>query len=294
MDLHYKQEVTVGALVLVGALLFIGGSMWLGGKTFSRHPSVVVAFSDAGTLKRGSPVRVSGVELGQVEDIVFEDYGKVLVHLVLDERVHPKRDAAAELATIGLVADAVINFNPGRSPDPLPADTVITGVVKRGIMDMGAELGEQVKTALGDVNQIQFKAVSEDLRRSLQAFERIASVYSNTTTGPVAQLATTMKGLQAVTARIDSVLTATRLDRTARTADSTLGSLTELSATARGTAARLDTLLAKVNRGEGSLGMLASDTSFYANSQRLLKSLQELVDDLKKHPGKLGITVRVP
>ena len=25
MDLHYKQEATVGALVLVGALLFIGG-----------------------------------------------------------------------------------------------------------------------------------------------------------------------------------------------------------------------------------------------------------------------------
>jgi phospholipid/cholesterol/gamma-HCH transport system substrate-binding protein len=161
-------------------------------------------------------------------------------------------------------------------------------------MDMGAELGEQVKTALGDVNEIHFKEVSEDLRRSLQSFERLASVYSNTATGPVAQLATTMKGLQAVTARIDSVLTATRLDKTMRAADSTLGSLTELSTTARGTAARLDSLLAKVNRGEGSLGMLASDTAFYVNSQRLLKSLQELVDDLKKHPGKLGITVRVP
>ena len=294
MDLHYKQEVTVGTLVLVGVMLFVGGTMWLSGKRFSTHPTVSVSFTDAGVLKRGSPVKVSGVQLGQVEDIVFQGFGKVLVHLNLDERIIPKRDATAELATVGLVADAVINFNPGQSPEPLPADAVIVGVVKRGIMDMGGELGEQAKAALGGVNDIKFKEVSEDLRRSLQAFERIASVYSNTTTGPVAQLATTMKGLQAVTARIDSVLTATRLDKTMRSADSTLGSLTELSATARGTAARLDTLLAKVNRGEGSLGMLASDTTFYANSQRLLKSLQELVDDIKKNPGKLGITVRVP
>ena len=61
MDLHYKQEVTVGTLVLLGVLLFVGGSMWLGGKTFSRAPKVHVQFEDAGTLKRGSPVKVSGV-----------------------------------------------------------------------------------------------------------------------------------------------------------------------------------------------------------------------------------------
>src|SRR6185436_14195727 len=294
MDLHYKQEVTVRTLVLVGVMLFIGGTMWLSGKRFSSHPTVSVSFTDAGVLKRGSPVKVSGVELGQVEDIVFQGYQKVLVHFNLDERITPKRDATAELATVGLVADAIINFNPGTAAEPLPPDAVIIGTIKLGFMDMGSDLGAQVKTALGDVNQIKFKEVSEALRRSLQAFERIASVYSNTTTGPVAQLATTMKGLQAVTARIDSVLTATRLDKTMRAADSTLGSLSDLSATARGTAARLDSLLAKVNRGEGSLGMLASDTTFYVNSQRLLKSLQEMVDDLKKNPGKLGITVRVP
>ena len=57
MDLHYKQEVTVGTLVLVGVLLFIGGSMWLGGKTFSRAPKVHVQFEDAGRLCHDSGAR---------------------------------------------------------------------------------------------------------------------------------------------------------------------------------------------------------------------------------------------
>ena len=294
MDLHYKQEVTVGALVLVGLLLFIGGTMWLGGKRFSTRPTVAVQFTDAGTLKRGSPVRVSGVELGSVDDIAYQGYGKVLVHLHLDERVEPRRDAAAELASVGLVADAIINFNPGAAPEPLAPDAVIIGTVARGFMDIGTELGDQAKGVLSGIEAIKFQEVSEDLRRSLQAFERMAAVYSNTTSGPVAQLTTTMQSLRVVSARIDSSLQAAKLDQTLRSADSLMASLTRLSAEARTTAGQLDTALTRINRGEGSLGRLAADTALYANTQRLMKSLQEFVDELKRNPGKIPITVRIP
>jgi phospholipid/cholesterol/gamma-HCH transport system substrate-binding protein len=293
MDLHYKQEATVGALVLVGLLLFIGGTMWLGGKKFSTRPTVAVQFSDAGTLKRGSPVRVSGVQLGMVDEIEFQGFGKVLVHLDLDEEVAPRRDAAAELATVGLVADAVINFNPGTAPEPLPDDAVIVGTVAPGFMDIGTKLGDQASSVLGGVNEIRFKEVSEDLQRSLRAFERLAGVYSNTVTGPIAQLTTTMQGLRTVSARIDSVLLAAQLDRAARTADSLMVNLGRLSASAQSTASQLDSVLARVNRGEGSLGKLMADTALYQNTQRLVKSLQEFVDELKKNPGKLGMTVRI-
>lgn len=293
MDLHYKQEATVGALVLVALLLFIGGTMWLGGKRISTRPTVAVQFADAGTLKRGSPVRVSGVQLGMVDEIEFQGFGKVLVHLDLDEEAAPRRDAAAELATVGLVADAVINFNPGTAREPLPENAVIVGTVAPGFMDIGTKLGDQASSVLGGVNEIRFKEVSEDLQRSLRAFERLANVYSNTITGPIAQLNTTMQGLRTVSARIDSVLLAAQLDRTARTADSLMVNLGRLSTSAQSTASQLDSVLARVNRGEGSLGKLMADTTLYQNTQRLVKSLQEFVDELKKNPGKLGVTVRI-
>jgi len=90
------------------------------------------------------------------------------------------------------------------------------------------------------------------------------------------------------------VLVAAQLDRTARTADSLMVNLGRLSASAQSTAAQLDSVLASVNRGEGSMGKLLSDTLLYTNTQRLVKSFQEFVDDLKKNPGKIGITVRIP
>jgi phospholipid/cholesterol/gamma-HCH transport system substrate-binding protein len=293
MDLHYKQEVTVGALVLVGVALFLGGTMWLGGGGFSRTPTVNVSFVDAGTLKRGSPVKVSGVTLGKVADITFEGYGKVLVHLSLDQRVRPRKDARASLATVGLVADAAIYFIPGTSPEPLARGAVIVGTVERGLMDMGGEIGGQVKTVLTGLDEIRFKELSLELSKTLASFQRVVTLFGDTRTGPLSELPQTMKGLQRVSARLDSVLAAAQLDHTVRTADSLMATVTRLSADAQSTAKQLDQVLGKINRGEGTLGKFASDTRFYDNAQKLLKSLQGFVDDLKKHPGKIGITVKV-
>jgi phospholipid/cholesterol/gamma-HCH transport system substrate-binding protein len=102
-----------------------------------------------------------------------------------------------------------------------------------------------------------------------------------------------MEALRTVSARLDSVLAAAQLDRTLRTADSLMNNLTKLSSDAQSTARQLDQILAKVNRGEGTIGKFASDTAFYDNAQKLMKSLQEFVDDLKKHPGKIGLTVKI-
>ena len=293
MDLHYKQEVTVGALVLAGAVLFVGGAMWLSGKRFAGKPTVSVYFTDAGTLKRGSPVRVSGVQLGSVEGIVYQGYEKVLVHLNLDPQVNPRKDASAQLATVGLVADAIIKFNPGASPEPLPPGTVLVGTVERRLGDVGPDLGGQAKDLMAGLNKVEFKQLSDDLSRTLTSFQRLAAVYSNTSSGPISELTATMKELQVVSARVDSVLVASQLDRKLHTADSLMATVNRLAGDAQVTARRLDSLLAKVNRGEGTLGKFASDTAFYDNAQRLLKSLQDFVDDLKKHPGKIGLTVKL-
>ncbi|HEV8355189.1 MAG TPA: MlaD family protein [Gemmatimonadales bacterium] len=293
MDLHYKQEVTVGALVVVGVALFVGGTMWLGGRSFSRAPTVPIVFSDAGTLKKGSPVRVSGVTLGSVESIDFQDFGKVLVEVTLDPRVKPKSDASARLASVGLVADAIINFNPGTAPDPLPRGKVVAGTVETGFMALGSELGERAKTVMSGISEVANAKLADDLRRTMTAVQRMADLYSNPEHGPSAELTRTLSEVQRMSRRLDSLLDDARPAATVRRADSLMGELTRLSADARSTSARLDTLLARVNRGEGTLGRFATDTAFYANAQRVIKSLQEFVDDLKKHPGKIGITVRV-
>ena len=47
-----------------------------------------------------------------------------------------------------------------------------------------------------------------------------------------------------------------------------------------------DSILAKVNSGQGSLGLFVNDPSLYRRSDSLLVQLQALVTDIKTNPGK--------
>jgi phospholipid/cholesterol/gamma-HCH transport system substrate-binding protein len=293
MDLHYKQEVTVGVLVLAGVGLFLGGTMWLKGARFARgEHEVRIAFQDVGTLKKGSPVRISGVNLGAVDKIDFEDVGKVVIAVRLDPKIKPKIDAVAKLASVGLVGDAVINFLPGTSTEPLPPGKIIQGTVEQGIMDIGNELGGQAKQVLTGLNDVEFKKLSENLNATLNAFQRFVSIYADPKKGPTAEITATMQSLQKLSARLDTTLAQVDLGRTLRHSDSLIATFSTTGATFSVTGARLDTLLQKINRGDGTLGKLANDTLLYSDFRRVAGALEKLVDELRKHPGKITIQVK--
>src|SRR3990172_4657965 len=113
MDLRVR-EVTVGSIVLVAILVFVFGTMWLSGRRLTAGNTVKMQFANVSGLKRASPVRVSGVNVGKVESIEFLDVGKVLVVASLPPKIRPKLDATAEIVSVTLVGDYAIDFHPGQ------------------------------------------------------------------------------------------------------------------------------------------------------------------------------------
>ena len=293
MDLHHKQEVTVGLLVLGGIGLFMAGTTWLKGRSFSSSGNQVrVAFADVGTLKRGSAVRVSGVNLGSVDRIDFEGVGKVVVTLSVKPIVQPKIDASAKLGSAGLMGDALILFHPGNSSEPLPPGATIQGVVDQGLMELGTELGDKAKAAMTGFSEIANQRLADNLNATLSAMQRMMGVYTNTQSGPVGDLAATMRQLQTLTAHLDSTLAAANLATTLRKSDTLMTNLSSTSQEFAVTAARFDSLLQKINRGQGTLGKFVTDTALYAELTKVATSVKELVDELKKHPGKITIQIK--
>lgn len=293
MDLHHKQEVTVGVLVLAGIAIFVGGTMWLKGNSFSRGDGgVKIQFADVGTLKKGSVVKVSGVSLGKVEAVEFEAVGKVLVTVSLAPKVAPKIDASAKLATVGLVADAVIAFNPGSSPQPLPPGQVIQGTVDQGLMELGTDLGNRAKLTLDGLNEVANKKLADNLNATLVAMQKMMALYSDRKSGPVGQMTATMASLERLSARLDSTVAQAQLARTLRTADSLTSAAAQTSAQFTTTARRLDSLLQKVNQGQGTIGKLMTDSLLYGDIRRVSASLEKLIDELRKNPGKITIQIK--
>lgn len=302
MDTSYKQEVTVGALVLVAIVLFVVGTTWLSGRSIGRDPGDDwrIQFPRAGNLKVSSPVRISGVSVGRVEHIRLVDVGNVLVSVTLPDRIVPKTDATAEIVSVGFVGDAAIEFHPGDSPDPHPRERVIMGRQTPGITDLAERLGQRADTLLAGAQAMVNPETAEQLRETMQALQgtlraaqRTMEIYGNPTRGPTAELTRTLATVQSLSARLDSTLADPALARTLQRADTLTGNLAGMSAQFASTGARLDTLLLRVSQGEGTLGQFATDTGLYRDMRELSQSMKRLVDEIAKNPGKIPVTVRL-
>jgi phospholipid/cholesterol/gamma-HCH transport system substrate-binding protein len=302
MDLSYKREVTVGSLAILAIVLFVVGTSWLSGKSIAANEDEFwkIQFKTAGNLKASSVVKISGVPVGKVERIRLADVGQVIVSVTLPDRIVPKVDASAKIVAVGFVGDAAVEFDPGTAPQTLPRDRVIIGAQEGGLSDLAQTLGDRADSVLLGAQHIVNKRTADELyatltalQGTLKAAERTMGVYGDPNKGPTAQLTRTMASLEQLTARLDSTLANPALSRTLNRADTLTANLAGMTAQLTSTGARLDTLLLGMNQGRGTLGKFATDTGFYQDIRKLSQSMQELLDELKKHPGKIPVTVKL-
>ncbi len=302
MDLSYKREVTVGTLVILSIVLFVVGSSWLKGSSIMADEDEFwrIQFKSAGNLKASSPVRISGVAVGAVERIQLVEVGKVIVSVTLPDRIMPKVDATAQVVAVGFVGDAAIEFHPGVAPQALPRDRVIIGSQAGGLTDVAQTLADRADSVLLGAQHIVNKRTADELyatltalQGTLKAAERTMRVYGDPQQGPTAQLTRTLGTLEQLTVRLDSTLANPALTRTLNRADTLTENLAGMTAQLTSTGARLDTLLLNLNQGRGSLGKFATDTGFYTDIRQLSQSMKQLLDELKKHPGKIPVTVEI-
>jgi phospholipid/cholesterol/gamma-HCH transport system substrate-binding protein len=293
MDLRYSREAVVGAIVTVAILVFIFGTMWLSGRSVSSDNLVRIQFANVSGLKRASPVRVSGVNVGKVEQIEFVDVGKVLVSASLPPKIRPRVDAEAKIVSVTLVGDYAVDFDPGRAAEVLPPGKVILGTQDLGLSGRAMELSDRADSILIGAQAIVNKETAEQLRSTLTALEgtlkaaqRTMQIYGDSTRGPTAELTRTMASFRQLSDRLESTLANPALSRTLTRTDTLTGNLAAMTA-------RLDSTLAAVNRGQGTLGKIATDSGLYYDMRDLSKSMKELLDELKKNPGKVGVTVKL-
>ncbi len=291
MNSYYKNA-TIGLLVILGVVTFVIGSLWLRGKTIHR-PDVQVVFDDIGNLKEGAPVRVSGAPVGRVSEIQFMGVGHVRVGLLVDATVHTTKAAKVSITGVGMLGDAVITLDPGQGTSLAAGDT-IHGVMAPGLFDKGADLADQASATLASVQGMLDKEMIVDLRHSLQTSDRLMQYLMDQKNGPTSQVNATMRSLQGTTAVLDSTLRALDPKSLQAGLDSTMRSSRQLFAQLGSATSRMDSLMAKIQRGDGTLGKLASDSMLYVDLRHTLEATTELINELKKNPGKIGITIRIP
>ncbi|HXE84179.1 MAG TPA: MlaD family protein [Gemmatimonadales bacterium] len=284
MDLSYKQEVGVGAFVLVGVAVVLVGLFWLTGRSIRTSGiSIDVMFESVAGLKQGDPVLVSGVKKGRVASVSLERVKSVRVRLEISKDVSPHIDASAAVGSMDLFGAKFIDYNPGAREEMLAKGRVITGTNAPDITDVAQGVATRANELMENAANIVSDRLGEDIHNTLVMTQRAMSTLSGMPDGPfVKQTTRTLQATEKVMQRVDSMLGS----GTGASIDSVSRNLARLTDRLSHTTTQLDTLLTRMNRGEGTLGKMASDSMMYRNLTDLSRALTELLTDLKEHPDK--------
>jgi phospholipid/cholesterol/gamma-HCH transport system substrate-binding protein len=297
MDMTYKQEMGVGALVLAGLVLFVVGLFWFSGRSIRhRGISTKVQFTNAIGLKEGDPVLISGVKVGRVSAVDLQRVGKVMVTLELsgDPLVRPRTSAAAVVGSVDFFGAKMVDYSPGAETDPfLPPTSVIMGKKAEELSDVATRVATSANELIGNAKGLVSTQLTEDIHSTLIATQRGMAALTAATSGPlVSQSTKALAQMEHVLARFDTLLANANVQKTGMRIDTLTANLSRLTGQLANSTASLDSLLSKISRGQGTLGKMATDTVMYQDIHKTLDALSSLLNDLRERPGRY-LTVKV-
>lgn len=127
-------EVKVGIFILIGIIILIGMIFSIGDIYFIRPGyHVKVVFNFANGIGLNAPVRLAGVEVGELETIKIyydtsEEKTKVELSVWIKKDVVIEEDARAVINTLGLLGEKYLEIFPGKSKRFLEEGSVLVGV----------------------------------------------------------------------------------------------------------------------------------------------------------------------
>jgi phospholipid/cholesterol/gamma-HCH transport system substrate-binding protein len=107
-----KHAVIVGIFIFLGIAFLIGGVLMVGNlhETFNTKMKVVSFFDDVGGLQKGNNIWLSGVKIGNVNNLNF--YGKSRVEVIMNIQIKAQKfipkDAKVKLSSDGLIGNKIL------------------------------------------------------------------------------------------------------------------------------------------------------------------------------------------
>ena len=276
-------ELRVGLFVLAGAVLLAVVIFYVtGGSGFGPKYRLRAYLPEVDGLTVGAPVRVDGVDVGNVEKIGIalpkpgvpvSKERNIEVDLRVDKsyQTYIRTDSSARLITEGLLGNRYVGIDRGYvgrvldNNEEIPGreETALKEVVERSadLMDSLSSITKQASAVLTDVR---------NGRGSLGKFMVDQTAYNH--------LNSTLENLDHMMADVQA-------------GKGTLGKLVtsdEMYNRVDSVAGRVDNVLEAVQNQQGTLGKLVYDTSIHESARKLIDNSNAFFADMRGGKGTLG------
>jgi phospholipid/cholesterol/gamma-HCH transport system substrate-binding protein len=302
-NMKISKEVRIGILATLSILIFFVGYNFLKNATvFSNDKEYYCFYKDIGGLQNSAVVQIMGLNVGHVAGLELVQGRGVKVTIAVGKNIDVPAGTVARLES-SLLGSPSITLEQGPGPGAQPTGTELKAEIEGGVMDnVSSELTPRLKelkttirsfdTTLAGVNAIvsaenqhqitevikSLKVTADNLAALSGALKdesgEIKSVVhnANSITGNLARSNDT------VTQLLSHINSLTRQLNNAPI-QKTFDELHEASAS-------LKRVMEKIDKGEGSLGLLVNDKDLYNNLKTALSTLNKLMADLNAHPSR--------
>lgn len=263
-------EFKVGVVVLIGIAILFYMSFRVGrfGLVAEKGYIITAHFKNTAGLDNKSPVQVAGVDVGRVNKITL-DKNMAKTAMTIKEDVKIPVDSRIAIKSFGILGDKYLEIMLGNATTYLKDGDELSNVVSYADYD---EIFQNVSVAarnfgqtMDDIKQVLGEGGKEDLRKSLSNISAAS--------GDFRELLASNKG------------NVSKIVNNVAAASSKMGPLADK---ADATLTQINTIVADVGEGKGTLGKLVKDDQLYNDAKDIVASLKAVSADIEQGKGTLG------
>jgi phospholipid/cholesterol/gamma-HCH transport system substrate-binding protein len=295
------------ALAMITAFLLF--EMASGGKYFKDGHVIHGLFEDIQELKAGDPVKKAGVQIGQVESISFEA-DQVRVSLRIDKGQLVRTDSTARIEFAGLMGQNFVSISFGSPGSPAAGAAAIIETVEQP--DLNA-LMARLDNVAGGIENITRSFSGDSITNVLGPLThlikennpKISSILSNLEdiTGKMKQGTNTFgRILKDDELYRKAVSAVTKLEETGDELQLTLAEARGLFGDGKASLSKADNALSElkdtlsearkvvagIEQGKGTLGLLANDEKLYNETVSALTEMRQILEKINSGKGSMG------
>ena len=312
MKKFFTPQVKIALVaILAVVVLFLGMQFLKGLSLFSNDAHYKIKFDDITGLSNSTPVYARGFKVGIVRNINY-DYDKlgelITVDINVDRTLRIPEGTTAEIIS-DIMGNVKVELKFAKNSQILKENGWIDGRINDGTLgDLKSmvpsfqKMLPKVDSILGSVNALladpalkssmhNIDKITNDLTTSTRELNTLLAQVNGSLPSLVTKTGRVMDNANGLMNNANRGITEARgAIRGANTMMATLNNKVA-GVDVEGTMARvnatidnLNAFTAKLNSGEGSMGLLLNDASLYNNLNNTVRSADSLLTNLKAHP----------
>ena len=275
-------QLKVGITVLVASVILAVSIFLITGTGFFT-PSIRLKayFDNAEGLRLGSPVRLQGVDIGNVTHIEIvrdrpKDPVEVTMKVSTAYRFNLRKDSLASLTTAGALGETYVDIFSGQAKGAEVAD--------------GDVLPSEERPGLQEVVRAS-QTTLQNLDTVLKRFDRIVAAIERGegSIGKFIYDPTVFNKVNATLTEVQAMV------KEMRQGKGTVGKLIQddtLYRRAEAAVDKLNKIIDGLEKGEGTVGKLLKDPSLYQKAEKTMSRASEVMEDVSAGKGTIGKLAR--